>query len=448
MNFDLGSELNLLTLHDHVGVDPVHDDPMDIDSIHSDGGETEPRYREPSPDTLEDEEDAHHLLLDVFSPTSLGAQYALKQKLLMPPPEPCVSEPCVSEPPDHDYEFDTSMVQVSRSSAFAPTPDRSTFDPTANGSFFQNNAVPHVPSGGATSAPFNYNNLMNRSYQYRRQMFPEQYLLGGILVHEPEVTSVQVHHHHYYQSPVSSLSHVSNLSNSPNADSNSPHVYSSQSNTLSTSRLQENQMLRAVAPSGHGESTSGPTVVSPPVDLSPQKLQRGILPLPWDANSVPAERVPYVLSSYLQFALNLVLSCYALHIIVAIVQTIRQDVAHRLESQANNLLVEIALCERSYDENHCSPETIVPALEKMCAYWEKCMHQDPFRGGNTSLVSAQIIGMVVNLLIEPLSLKVFLVSAGAITVVFFCNFAFGYIRAKTYYGWPSAQPGAGRATNS
>ncbi|KAF8001628.1 hypothetical protein HF325_004129 [Metschnikowia pulcherrima] len=163
-----------------------------------------------------------------------------------------------------------------------------------------------------------------------------------------------------------------------------------------------------------------------------------MLPSPWDSRAMPAERTPYVLSSYLQLLINVVLSGYFLHIVIAMVQAIRQDVAHKLKQEANNLLVEMALCERSYNENHCSPETIVPALEKMCAYWEKCMNQDPYQVGNRSLISAHTIGVILNSLIEPLSFKVLAVGAAATFVIFACNFAFGYIRAKTYYGWTSA----------
>lgn len=448
MDFDLGTELNFLSLHDLRGGDAIHDDPMEIDSMELDDREeviSALKKIDSSSDTLDDEEESHHLLLDVFSPTNLGAQYALKQKLLMPPPSP---PPATEETKGHDYEFDTSSVQVSRSPAFASVADRSTFDPAENVSFFQNdlqhdfqnNRIGRLATSASVPSHLNYNNSMNRSYQYRRQMFPEQYQQFNSLAHEPEVASVQVHHHHYYynQSP----EHGSGNSFSDHGNSSSAAGAISRSSGFGGSRDYSGSRLVSRNHRGVPSKLDSSSLDPSRLEIVPHALQKhhgGILPLPWDANSVPAERVPYVLSSYLQFALNLVLSCYALHIVVGIVQTIRQDVAYRLESQANNLLVEIALCERSYQENHCSPDTIVPALEKMCAYWEKCMHQDPFKGGNMSLVSAQIIGMVVNLLIEPLSLKFFLVSAGAITVVFSCNFAFGYVRAKTYYGWPSAK---------
>ncbi|KAF3987384.1 hypothetical protein FT663_04479 [Candidozyma haemuli var. vulneris] len=165
-----------------------------------------------------------------------------------------------------------------------------------------------------------------------------------------------------------------------------------------------------------------------------ESIVRSQLPLPWDATSSPAEERAYMLSSYLQLAINSVVSAYALHLVWSVVAAIRKDVAHKLSRHANNLLVEIASCERSYRENHCSPDEIVPALEKMCAYWEQCMLQDPDRGGNVSSLGAQTIGMVITSLVEPLSLKTLAVFACAILLVYVYNFGFGYVRARTYYG--------------
>ena len=62
------------------------------------------------------------------------------------------------------------------------------------------------------------------------------------------------------------------------------------------------------------------------------------------------------------------------------------------------------------------------------------MNQDPFSGGNMSLVSAHTLGMIVNSLIEPLGFKVLVVVLSFTVVVFGCNFGFGYLRAKAYWG--------------
>lgn len=180
-------------------------------------------------------------------------------------------------------------------------------------------------------------------------------------------------------------------------------------------------------------STSEPVEV-PSVQLLEARNKSTQLPLPWDASSTPAEERAYLLSLYLQLAVNLVVLAYALHLVWTVVGAIRKDVTHKLSRHANNLLVEIALCERSYRENHCSPDEIVPALEQMCAYWEQCMLQDPARGGNVSSLGAQTIGMVLTSLVEPLSFKALAVFAAAVFLVYVYNFGFGYVRARTYWG--------------
>lgn len=145
----------------------------------------------------------------------------------------------------------------------------------------------------------------------------------------------------------------------------------------------------------------------------------------------------------MQLIINFVATCYAGYLVYSIIQTVRQDIKHKLSQQISNVLVEIESCKRSYNENNCSPDLIVPILEKPCAYWLKCMNQDPYNGGgNKSLISAETVGMIINSLIEPLSFKFFLVMFGFVLLIFACNFTFGFIRAKSYYGWNKERNGA------
>lgn len=426
--------------------------------------------------------DHNSLLVSILSPTNLGAHYALKShKLLMPAP---------SRRGSVDYEFDTAAATTSALRRF---PNRSTFEPVAATSVFSDTEPVVAPEEPVPA----YENSMNRSFQYRRQMAPATYSV--------------VHHHHYYGSGPNQ-SHGSNFQSQYLHEENRQNRQNRQSGESGENGVgygnfgygnvgsgnvgygnvgsgnlgsrnngagdygsgnygSDNFGSRNYGAGnfGHGNSGSGnygssnsgsgnfvgtlghgyATITNGGGSVSNIPAAHGetgefgktspstalILPSPWDTRSAPAEKTPYLLSSYLQLATNIALSVYVGHLIVTIVRTIKQDVAYKLDMHANNILVEIALCERSYLENNCHPDTIVPALEKMCGYWEKCMNQDPFRGGNKSLVSAQTIAMIINLLVEPLSFKVLLVFAVAATLVFAGNFAFGYVRAKTYYGW-------------
>lgn len=174
------------------------------------------------------------------------------------------------------------------------------------------------------------------------------------------------------------------------------------------------------------------------VQVTPQQTQVAPqLPQPWEHSS-PNERIPYMLTTYLQLVANALTFGYGAYILTTIVQAIRLDIGHRIATYTSNILVDIASCERQYVENNCQPDVVVPALEKQCNAWLKCMNQDPFNGGGHRLVvSAETIAMLVNLFVETLGWKFWLVVSMFTVVVFACNFLFGYLRAKTYYGVPS-----------
>lgn len=432
---DLGTGLGLLSLHDHAhayltGRDshqPFYHaetldqggDAMDIDSValeaESDHDSVEVLDLTLATHTedaeLDDEQNT--LLLSIFSPTSLGVRYALKpRKLLMPPP------PKQHKGSELDFEFDTSTAQPV--SVVPHRSNRSTFDTIAVNSLF-NSSEPNIAV--EDPAPV-FENSMNRSFQYRRQMSPASYSI--------------VHHHHYYgpQTGYLAPNHSYQYEPTQNHQNENGNFLgggnSSGDNFRSASHALNNRLPLSAQQTGVSVASKQSQHLA---KIDGDNTHAQSLPPPWDVHAMPAERATYLMSSYLQLIINVSLSAYVGHLLLTIVRTIKQDVAHKLETHASNLLVEIALCERSYLENNCHPDTIVPALEKMCGYWEKCMHQDPFRGGNKSLVSAQTIAMIANSLIEPLSFKAMAVFAVALVAVFAGNFAFGYVRAKTYYGW-------------
>lgn len=194
---------------------------------------------------------------------------------------------------------------------------------------------------------------------------------------------------------------------------------------------------------GNQQHTFGDHSTHKAEPLSPfftQNIAQVDLPSPWNAKSLPHDRIPYVLSSYLQFVINVFATGYASYLVYSIVGTIKLDIKHKLSQQAANTLIEIESCRRSYEENNCSPDLIVPILEKPCTYWKKCMNQDPLGGGgHMSRISAQTLGIIINSLIEPLGMKFFFVVFIFIVLFFLCNFTFGFIRAKTYFGWHNTQ---------
>ncbi|KAH3679518.1 hypothetical protein WICPIJ_008593, partial [Wickerhamomyces pijperi] len=168
-----------------------------------------------------------------------------------------------------------------------------------------------------------------------------------------------------------------------------------------------------------------------------------ILPPPWSNTSHPKSPTTYMISTYLQLLFNTVTSCTFLYFLYQIIQTVRQDIEMKMDQQTLELSLEIASCARSYVENRCSPETRAHALEEICNTWESCMNKDPeihYHNGR-SQISAELFGLILNSLIEPIGWKALLVcGVGVLSWSFGGNFMFGFVRAKSYYqGWEQEQ---------
>ena len=136
--------------------------------------------------------------------------------------------------------------------------------------------------------------------------------------------------------------------------------------------------------------------------------------------------------------LNFVASTYAAYLVYTMIRAVRTDISHKIQQQAANVVVQIASCRRSYQENHCDTD-LVPATQQYCEYWLKCMSQNPYEGGNMLLISAETVGMIINSLVEPLGMKFLIILFGFVVILFICNFMFGFFRAKAYYGWQQQQ---------
>lgn len=345
------------------------------------------------------QEEDSSFISNIFSPTMLGAKLAMhKARLLLmpPPPTPKLSSPIE----DHiDHEYDTSEYKITRSDSEIRNRwgDRniSRYSPVSDISHFlapQQQPNPRVDDynkaslGGGNGF---YANNMNLSYMLRKSFGLQN--------------PVTIHHHHYY--------------------------YNSSSDSIKLNETTRNE----IAPKSQQQELEQYVPLHSDEQHREQKL---ILPVPWKPNITPLEKAPYVISSYLQIFINFTATLYSFYIISGVIASIKRDISYKLAQQSSNILSSIETCRRAYIENQCHPDTIVPLLEQKCAYFERCMNQDPFNGGgNVVKISAETIGVLVNSLIEPLGLKFFMFVGMFVITVFACNFSFGYIRAKSYYGW-------------
>lgn len=152
--------------------------------------------------------------------------------------------------------------------------------------------------------------------------------------------------------------------------------------------------------------------------------------------SSPEAPLPIVLSSYLQLFFNLILVSIFVYLVYVVVSTIRHDVDLKVEEYSQDILNEIAQCSNEYIRNNCMPGRRVPALEKTCSNWEKCMNQDPAVVGRAR-VSAETFAEIINSFIEPFGLKamafILILFLGA---VFVNNIAFGMKYRQSMYSQP------------
>lgn len=164
--------------------------------------------------------------------------------------------------------------------------------------------------------------------------------------------------------------------------------------------------------------------------------QEVVLPAPWSKFASPKAPAPYIISSYLQLMFNALTSAVVIYVLLMAITTIKNDINNKMEEYATEIALEVQRCTRSYLENKCSPETRVSALEQLCTEWERCMNRDPRALANKAAVSAETLGIIVNSLIEPIGVKAIIVVGLLLSGwVFTSNFVFGFLRAKSYYGW-------------
>lgn len=146
--------------------------------------------------------------------------------------------------------------------------------------------------------------------------------------------------------------------------------------------------------------------------------------------------IPYVLSLYLQLFFNLLLIGVILYFLLVFIRTIKADISYKLETYTSDAMQEISLCSREYYRNKCSIEDgqkRVPALEKACTMWSKCMNRDPQLIGK-SKITAETFADIVNGFVKPISWKsLFFMNFMIFGSLFVTNIAFGSYRNSSAF---------------
>lgn len=135
--------------------------------------------------------------------------------------------------------------------------------------------------------------------------------------------------------------------------------------------------------------------------------------------------VPEAVEGYVRVAFNIAIIGLLVWFVYTFITSIRQDIDQRVEVYSTEILAEIDMCTQQYLANKCMDHR-PPALEPLCANWERCMEQDP-RVVGRARVSAETFGDIINSFLKPIGLKamIFLtiVFVGSLVTV---NFVFAY----------------------
>ncbi|CAN6610240.1 hypothetical protein TRVA0_004S02344 [Trichomonascus vanleenenianus] len=139
---------------------------------------------------------------------------------------------------------------------------------------------------------------------------------------------------------------------------------------------------------------------------------------------------PYVLSGYMQIIFNFMFMASIIYMIYLFVSTVRHDVDMKVEEYSLEILAEMSECSKNYIQNNCMPDKRVPALEKLCNSWERCMNRDPQVVGRAR-VGAETFGEIIHSFLKPISWKslivilIFVLSTGTMS-----NMVMTYTRAN------------------
>ncbi|RPB08177.1 hypothetical protein P167DRAFT_568123 [Morchella conica CCBAS932] len=163
--------------------------------------------------------------------------------------------------------------------------------------------------------------------------------------------------------------------------------------------------------------------------------------LDWDSDSTTApprparwadnhRDVPLIISQYVQLFFNTTLVLLFLYALLSAYVTVRRDVSEKLSQHSADLVAAANTCAQEFLINRCAPGIRVPALQKACAEWERCMNRDHTQVGKARL-SAQTFAEIVESFVEPVSYRTmtFAVVIGC-CALFVPNFALGLYRAR------------------
>ncbi|KAF9191613.1 hypothetical protein BGZ51_006984 [Haplosporangium sp. Z 767] len=114
--------------------------------------------------------------------------------------------------------------------------------------------------------------------------------------------------------------------------------------------------------------------------------------------------LPFILSGYVQVAMNTVFAAVLVYIITNFIMAIQSDISHRSESLLTRERQRIATCREEYFETYRCHLPIGSALVHVCEERKACMGLPDPRIGRAS-VAAETFALIVNAFVNTMSYK-------------------------------------------
>ncbi|CDR95988.1 Nucleus export protein, putative [Babesia bigemina] len=113
---------------------------------------------------------------------------------------------------------------------------------------------------------------------------------------------------------------------------------------------------------------------------------------------------PDLFNGWVRAFFNVAVTTVLLYLGLVFILAISRDIGNGLEKRRQMVKAEAMLCQELYRKNKCRTVN-VPALEQQCRDWEACMYKDAILYDDTSFLSAEVLGGVINKFVSQLDVR-------------------------------------------
>ncbi|GBE59851.1 protein [Babesia ovata] len=113
---------------------------------------------------------------------------------------------------------------------------------------------------------------------------------------------------------------------------------------------------------------------------------------------------PDLFNGWVRAFFNVAVTTVLLYLGLVFILAISRDIGNGLEKRRQMVKAEAMLCQELYRKNKCRTVN-VPALEQQCRDWEACMYKDAILYDDTSFLSAEVLGGVINKFVSQLDAR-------------------------------------------